>query len=65
MVTQIELDLSKLADFMLEVVECSPDYEEDEFSVMFDGHRLYCERYITHYRIEVGHEDSVVELPRP
>ena len=62
MLTQIELN--RLADFMFEVVECDADYEEDEFCVSFEGHRLYVERYVSHFRIEVGHEDNVVELPR-
>ena len=62
MLTQIELN--RLADFMFEVVECDANYAEDEFSVTFEGHRLYVERYVSHFRIEVGHEDDVVELPR-
>lgn len=62
MLTQVEL--AQLADFMLEVVECDADFEEDEFCCSWNGHRLYVERYLTHYRIELGHEDDVVELPR-
>ncbi|WP_188064121.1 hypothetical protein [Sphingobium sp. KCTC 72723] len=61
---QSQIDLNKLADFMFEDIETSPDYEEDEFSFHFQGVRCYCERYVTHYRIELGHEDDVVELPR-
>lgn len=61
---QQQLDLNKLADFMLYEVECCADYEEDCFAVTFDGQRLYVERYLTFYRIEVGHEDEVLELPR-
>jgi len=60
--TQIEL--TRLADFMFEVVECDADYEEDEFCCTFEGTRLYVERYLSHYRIEIGHENNVVELPR-
>ena len=59
-----EIELTRLADFMFEGVECDPGYEEDEFCVTFDGNRLYVERYISHYRIEIGHEDNVVEIPR-
>ncbi|PZU07659.1 MAG: hypothetical protein DI606_16385 [Sphingobium sp.] len=62
MLTQVEL--AQLADFMLEVVECDADFEEDEFCCTWNGTRLYVERYLTHYRIELGHEDDVVELPR-
>lgn len=64
MFARIDLDLNKLVDFMFEEVECCSDFEEDEFCVSFDGHRLYVERYPTHYRIEIGHEDDVVEIPR-
>lgn len=62
MLTQVEL--TQLADFMLEVVECDADYEEDEFCVSWNGHRLYVERYLSHYLIEVDHEDNTIELPR-
>ncbi|WP_088190114.1 hypothetical protein [Sphingobium sp. Z007] len=62
MLTQVEL--VRLADFMLEVVECDAGFEEDEFCCIFEGHRLYVERYLSHYRIEVSHEDDVIELPR-
>ncbi|MEK7456472.1 hypothetical protein GS397_07185 [Sphingobium yanoikuyae] len=58
------VELGQLADFMIEVVECDANFEEDEFCVVWNGHRLYVERYLSHYRIEVGHEDDVVELPR-
>lgn len=62
MLTQIEL--IQLTDYMLEVVDCDAGFEEDEFAVSWNGHRLYVERYISHFRIEVGHEDDVVEIPR-
>lgn len=44
MFARIDLDLNKLVDFMFEEVECCSDFEEDEFCVSFDGHRLYVER---------------------
>ncbi|MGA1849448.1 hypothetical protein VH570_01255 [Sphingobium sp. HT1-2] len=62
MLTQVEMN--QLADFMFEVVECDAAYEEDDFAVTWNGHRLYVERYLSHYRIEIDHEDDVVELPR-
>ncbi|WP_152522573.1 hypothetical protein [Sphingobium ummariense] len=62
MLTQIEL--TQLTDYMLEVVDCNAGFEEDEFAVNWNGHRLYVERYISHFRIEVGHEDDVLEIPR-
>lgn len=57
-------ELAALADYLIEVVECDPAYEDDSFSITFYGVRLYCERYNDSYRVEVGHEDDVVELPR-
>lgn len=62
MLTQYELN--QLTDYMLEVIDCDADFEEDEFCVTWNGHRLYVERYVSHFRIEVGHEDAVLELPR-
>ena len=64
MLTRIEaVNLEALALFMFEEVDCSPEYEDDEFAVTFQGTRLYVERYVSHFRIEVGHPDGVVELP--
>lgn len=62
MLTQIEL--GRLADFMLEVVECDEAFEDDEFGIEFEGHRFYVERYLDNYRIELGHQDDVVFIPR-
>lgn len=61
---QMQIDLSKLADFIIEDIETSPDFEDDQFAFTFQDVRCYCERYLTHYRVELGHEDFVVELPR-
>lgn len=57
-------ELAQLADYIVEVIECDPEYEADEFAFTFNGVRIYSERYLTHYRLEIGHEDDVVELPR-
>ncbi|MEV4933165.1 hypothetical protein [Sphingobium sp. LSP13-1-1.1] len=57
-------ELAALADYLLCEIDCSSDYEEDEFSVEWRGHRLYVERYMSHFRVEVDHEDDVIELPR-
>lgn len=62
MLTQI--DLSALADYIVFTLECDPEYEDDSFAFSFEGQRIYAERYISHYRLEIGHEDNVVELPR-
>jgi hypothetical protein len=57
-------ELAALADHLIEVVECDPEYEDDAFAITFYGVRIYCERYRTFYRAEIGHQDDVVELPR-
>lgn len=60
----MQIDYSALAHYVEATLDYSPDYEDDEFAFTFAGVRCYCERYRTHFRIEVGHEDDVVELPR-
>ncbi|WP_242152546.1 hypothetical protein [Sphingomonas sp. BAUL-RG-20F-R05-02] len=62
MLTQIELNA--IADFAINNFDYDAKYEDDQFAVTIEGVRCYCERYNTHFRIEVGHEDNVVELPR-
>jgi hypothetical protein len=57
-------ELSALADHLACVIECSAEYEDDQFAFTFEGVRLYVERYVSHFRIEIGHEDNVVEIPR-
>lgn len=57
------IDLNALADFMLEVVDCSADYEDDQFRVDYCGHAFYVERYTTHFYMETP-EGEVLELPR-
>lgn len=58
-----QIDLSALADFMLEVVDCSADYEEDAFRVDYNGHAFYVERYTSHFYME-DRDGTVFELPR-
>lgn len=62
MLTQI--DLTAIADFALNNFDYDAEYEDDQFAVTIQDTRCYVERYRTHFRIEVGHEDNVVELPR-
>jgi hypothetical protein len=57
-------ELGELADFMLCEIDCSADYEDDCFGVEWQGRKLYVERYRTHFRIELGHQHDVVEIPR-
>ncbi|WP_288484832.1 hypothetical protein [uncultured Novosphingobium sp.] len=58
-------ELAQLSDYLICEIDCSPDYEDDAFAVTFLGVRCYVERYRDAFRVEVGHEDDVVELPRP
>ncbi len=59
-----QTNYSALVDFMLEVVDCSADYEEDAFRVDFNGNAYYVERYTTHFYMETV-DGEVFELPRP
>lgn len=58
----LQIDLNVLSDFLIEEVDCSADYEEDCFGLMFRDALLYVERHPTHFRIE--HDRAVYELPR-
>lgn len=58
----LQIDLNALADFLIEEVDCSADYEEDCFELMFRDAHLYVERHITHFWIVHGR--AVYELPR-
>ena len=61
---QIEqTNLNALADYMLEVVDCSAEYEDDAFAIDFHGERFYVERYQSHFHMETLHGE-VFELPR-
>ena len=56
-------DLGKFAEFMLEEIDTNADYEEDAFSIEFNGEHFYVERYSTHFYMETRHGE-VFELPR-
>lgn len=58
----MQIDFEALADFLTYTVDCSADYEEDQFGVEFQGSRFYVERHRDCFRIEAGGE--VLELPR-
>jgi hypothetical protein len=58
-------ELAQLSDYLICEIDCSAEYEDDQFAFTFSGVRLYVERYPSFFRVEVGHEDDVVELPRP
>ncbi|MBT0671293.1 hypothetical protein HT136_23255 [Novosphingobium profundi] len=57
-------ELEQLADYLVFEADCSPEFEGDDFAITFLGVRCYVERYIGFFRVEVGHQDNVVELPR-
>lgn len=59
-----QIDLAQLADYMIEVVDCSADYEEDAFRVDYNGHAFYVERQASHFLIEARWGETF-ELPRP
>lgn len=60
MVTQI--DLNAFADYALSTFDYSPDFEEDEFAVTFEGHRIYVERKRACFVLHVGSDKH--KLPR-
>lgn len=57
-------ELEQLADYLVCEVDCSSEFEDDCFAITFLGVRCYVERYIGFFRVEVGHKDNAVELPR-
>lgn len=57
-------ELAALADYLVEVVECDPEYEDDAFAITFYSVRCFCTRCGDHFKIEVGSPEQVVELPR-
>ena len=57
------VNLTALADYMLTVVDCSEEFEDDAFGIQFEGERFYVERYMSHFYMETAH-GQVFELPR-
>lgn len=57
-------ELAALADYLVCEIDCSAEYEDDQFGIQFAGVGCYVERYSNFFRVEVGHPDDVVELPR-
>lgn len=57
----MQIDLNALALFV-EELDCSPDYEADDFAFDFQGQRIYCERKRAAFRLHVGTE--VLQMPR-
>jgi len=59
-----ETELSALALYIETVVDCSEEYEDDQFGLKWEGHAFFVERKRTHYKIALGHGKTFVELPR-
>lgn len=53
---QIQVDLAAFANYALNTFDYSADFEEDEFAVTFDGHRIYVQRKCSHFVFHVGAE---------
>jgi len=56
-------DLAALADYMVEEVDCSSEFEDDAFGIEFRGERFYVERYRSHFYVESRFGD-IYEVPR-
>lgn len=56
------IDLNALANFVEETLDCSSDFEDDEFAFSFQGSRIYCERRRNHFNLYVGAER--LQMPR-
>ncbi len=57
----MQIDLNALAVFT-ETLDCDPDFEDDAFTVEFQGERVYIERHRNHFLLQV--QTSRYELPR-
>jgi len=62
MATQQQIDLRALALYALDVLDCHPDYEDDEFAITFQGTRVYVERRADHFLLHIGRDRH--QLPR-
>ncbi len=58
----MKIDFNALAEFASMNFDCSEVFEDDAFTVDFDGERFYVERKRNHFAIHVG--DAVHKLPR-
>lgn len=60
MLTQI--DLEAVSTFVLDVCDCSEEYEDDAFTVEVEGSRFYVERKRNWFVLHVGQQRH--KLPR-
>lgn len=56
-----KIDLNALAYFV-EMLDCDPDYEDCEFAVTFQDHRIFVERKAQHFNLHIGAD--VLQMPR-
>jgi hypothetical protein len=57
-------ELAALADYIETVVDCSEEYEDDQFGLHWNGYAFYVERKRSCYKVALGHGQTFVELPR-
>lgn len=57
-----QIDLAALANYALNTFDVSEDFEDDAFSVTFEGVRIYVERKRCFFNIHVGAQRH--KLPR-
>lgn len=58
----MQIDLNALAHYAETTFDCDPYFEDDAFSISFEGQRIYVERHRNHFLLQV--ERTRFELPR-
>ncbi|MBD8619726.1 hypothetical protein IFT67_12420 [Sphingomonas sp. CFBP 13728] len=58
----MQIDLNAFADYALNTFDFNDQFEDDAFSVEFEGVKIYCERKRSHFLLHVGAERH--QLPR-
>jgi len=52
----MQIDLNAFADYALNTFDFNYQFEDDAFSVEFEGVKIYCERKRSHFLLHVGTE---------
>jgi len=58
----MQIELNAFANYALNTLDYSAEFEDDAFAVTFEGARYYVERKRNHFAIHIGSE--VHKLPR-
>ncbi|MGN7161793.1 hypothetical protein [Sphingomonas sp. SAFR-052] len=58
----MQIDLNAFADYALATFDFNEQFEDDAFSVQFEGFRVYVERKHSHFLLHIGTERH--QLPR-